>query len=147
MPTLTTDQIEELHMEGYLLVKGALDPELDIEPVQREFEAILDRVANDLKREGKIQDTHAGLPFEERFIAVASDSPDPIIYHFEIALPNGGFTEETPINCGQHTLNLLRSPRLMDLIEPLVGARDLLQPGPAHAHQAPRRRCPPEPAT
>ena len=30
MATLTMDQIQQLETQGYLLVKGALDPELDI---------------------------------------------------------------------------------------------------------------------
>ena len=92
MATLTHDQIDQLNAEGYLLVKGALDRELDIEPVVTEFGAILDRVASDLKRDGKIDETFDDLPFEERFIAVAGASPDPMIPNFEIALPNGGFT-------------------------------------------------------
>ena len=86
MPCLSQAQIDQLNADGYLLVKGALDPVLDLEPVEREFEALLDRVANDLKSAGKIDDTHAGLPFAERFIAVASDSPEPIVTKFEIAL-------------------------------------------------------------
>src|SRR5207237_2989137 len=89
---------------------------------------ILDRVANDLKRAGKIEDTFDDLPFEERFIAVAGASPDPMIPNFEIALPNGGFTAETPINCGPATLNFLRSPRILDLVEPLIGGELLCYP-------------------
>ena len=44
MATLTADQVTQLQTDGYLLVKSALDPALDIEPVEREFAAILDRV-------------------------------------------------------------------------------------------------------
>jgi phytanoyl-CoA hydroxylase len=128
MATLTQDQISELDREGFLLVKGALDPELDIEPVEREFAGILERVANRLRAEGKIANTYADLPFEERFIAVAAASPDPIISNFEIALPNGGFTAETPINCGPATFNFLRSPRILDLMEPLIGSEIFCNP-------------------
>jgi len=128
MGGLSTEQIRQLETEGYLLVKGALDPELDVEPVEREFSAILDRVAGNLRREGKISDTCDDLPFEERFIAVASQSPVPLIPNFEIALPNGGFTAETPINCGPATFNLLRSPRILDLVEPLIGGEIFCNP-------------------
>jgi phytanoyl-CoA hydroxylase len=128
MATLTPAQIEQLDADGYVLVKGALDYELDIAPVEREFEAILDRVAGDLLATGKIQDTYAGLPFEERFIKVAAASPEPLIPNFEIALPNGAFTAETPINCGPATFNLLRSPRILDLVEPLIGSEIFCNP-------------------
>lgn len=128
MGTLTSQQVRQLETEGYLLVKGALDLELDVAPVEREFAGILDRVAHDLYRDGKISQLHAGLPFEERFIAVATESPEPIIANFEIALPNGGFTAETPINCGPATFSLLRSPRILDLVEPLIGGEIFCNP-------------------
>jgi len=128
MATLTADQIEELESEGFLLVKGALDPELDIDPVRDEFAAILDRLANRLRAEGKIGETYDGLPFEDRIIAVAAESPEPIIANFEIALPNGGITAETPINCGPATFNFLRSPRILDLLEPLIGGEIFCNP-------------------
>ena len=128
MPTLTAEQLQQLELEGYLLVKGALDPKLDIEPVEREFAAILERVAQGLHAAGKIPQTHDDLPFEERFIALATESPEPLIPNFEIALPNGGFTAETPINCGPATFNLLRSPRILDLVEPLIGGEIFCNP-------------------
>src|SRR3954447_20230403 len=126
--TLTPEEIERLNTDGYLHVRGALDPALDIEPVEREFAAILDRVATRLHAEGKIDDTYAGLPFEERFISVASASPEPLIPNFEIALPNGGFKRETPTNSGPATFNLLRSPRILDLLEPLIGGEIFCNP-------------------
>jgi hypothetical protein len=125
---LTTDQIQQLYTEGYLLVEGALDPELDIDPVREEFGGILDRLATRLVRDGKIDRTYDDLPFEDRFIAVASASPEPMIPNFEIALPNGGFTAETPLNCGPATFNFLRSPRILDLIESLVGGEIYCNP-------------------
>lgn len=128
MATLTPDQVHQLESEGYLLVKRALDPELDIEPVEREFAGILDRLANRLRDEGKIATTHADLPFEERFIAIAAASPEPIMASFDIALPNGGFTAETPINCGPNTFAFLRSPRILDLMEPLIGGEIFCNP-------------------
>ena len=108
--------------------QGALDPERDIEPVRQEFSAILDRLANRLHDEGKIGDTYDRLPFEDRIVAVAAESPEPVIPNFEIALPNGGFTAETPINCGPATFNFLRSPRILDLMEPLIGGEIFCNP-------------------
>ena len=128
MATLTAEQIGQLEADGYLLVKGALDPELDIEPVREEFGEILDRLADRLYREGRIRDRHAGLSFEERIVAVAAESPEPVIPNFEIALPNGGFTAATPLNCGPATFNFLRSPRILDLMEPLIGGEIFCNP-------------------
>ncbi len=128
MGTLTADQIDQLQTDGYFVVRGALDPERDIEPVRQEFGEILDRLARRLKGEGKISALYDELPFEERIVAVAAESPEPIIPNFEIALPNGAFTAETPINCGPATFNLLRSPRILDLVEPLIGSEIFCNP-------------------
>jgi hypothetical protein len=126
--TLTPEEIERLNVEGYLLVKGALDVDRDIDPVRSEFGEILDRLACRLYREGQISSTYDDLPFEERIVAVAAESPEPIIPNFEIALPNGGFTAETPINCGPATFDFLRSPRILDLMEPLIGGEIFCNP-------------------
>ena len=128
MPTLTNEQIDQLHADGFLLVKGALDPELDIAPVEREFEAILDRVADELKAAGKLQDTHAGKAFAERFIAVAAESGEPIVKKFEIALPTTSIDPEMRVNCGEATFNFLRSPRILDLVESLIGGEIYASP-------------------
>lgn len=128
MATLTADQVTRLETAGFLHVEGALDPTLDLDPVEREFCDILDRLAWRLQREGKIRAAYAGLPFEQRLIAVAAESPEPIIANFEIALPGGGFTRDTPLNCGPATFNLLRSPRILDLLEPLIGGEIFCNP-------------------
>jgi len=128
MPGLTSDQVEQLHRDGYLLVRGALDPELDLAPVEREFEAILEDVANELRAAGSIGDTHAGLPFGERLIAVASEAPEPIVPRFEIALATTSVDPSARINCGQATFDLLRSPRILDLVESLIGGEIYANP-------------------
>ena len=128
MATLSTDQIAQLRTDGFLLVSGALDEERDLRPVEREFEAILDRLANRLHAEGKIPETYPHLPFAERFIAVAAASPEPIIYHFEIALSLTRVDADSPINCGPATFNFLRSPRILDLLEPLIGGEIYANP-------------------
>ena len=128
MPGLTQDQIDQLHREGYLLVEGALDPELDIAPVEREFMAILDRVANELKTAGEISSTYPDHTFAERLIAVAAEAPRPIVPQFEIALANNAIDPEARINCGQATFDFLRSPRILDLVESLIGGEIYANP-------------------
>jgi phytanoyl-CoA hydroxylase len=128
MARLTQDQIDRLHADGYLLVEGALDPVLDLEPVEREFASILDRVAHELKAAGRIEDTHDDLPFAERLIAVASDAPGPIVPQFEIALATTSVDPHARINCGQATFDFLRSPRILDLVESLIGGEIYANP-------------------
>ena len=119
MATLTAEQIEELRAQRLHLVKRRARPRARHRPGRATSSRrswIGWRTAS--RRAGKIGETYDGLPFEDRFIAVAAESPEPIIANFEIALPNGGFTAETPINCGPATFNFLRSPRILDLSSP-----------------------------
>jgi phytanoyl-CoA hydroxylase len=141
MPTLTSEHLESLQREGFAHVAGVFDEDLDLRPVDAEFGAILDRVARDLHASGQIPSAYETLPFEERFIRVSAEAPRSIMEHFEISiaqpqdrrpeLPGGaGDGPGTPLimNTGQATLDLLRSPRLMDLLEPLLGGEIYCNP-------------------
>ena len=67
MSGLTPKQLEFFHAEGYLHVPDALRAE-DLDPVQAELEAIVDRAARRLVAEGKIDRDFSELPFEKRLI-------------------------------------------------------------------------------
>ena len=136
MATLTADQIEELESQGFLLVKGALDPELDIDPVRDEFAAILDRLANRLRAEGKIGETlrrpavrgpdhrrRGGIPGADH--RQLRDRPAQRRHHRRDADQLRPGHVQLPAQPAHS-----RSARAADR------RRDLLQPGPAHAHQA-----------
>ena len=132
--TLTEAEIRQFEKDGYLLVRGVLDEELDLRPVDEEFASILDRVAHDLHAAGQIRSTYDDLPFDQRFKRVAAEAPRSIMEDFEISLAqphelrraglSADYAEHLRkfrMNTGQATLNLLRSRRLMDLLESLLG--------------------------
>jgi phytanoyl-CoA hydroxylase len=128
MPSLTADQVAQLFDDGYLLIEDALSQDLDLTPLDREYAALLDTVAERLYSDGQISKTYSQLPFGSRFIAIASESDEPIVQNFEISFPFSGLTADTPINLGEATFNLLRSPRLLDLIEPILGGEIFSNP-------------------
>jgi phytanoyl-CoA hydroxylase len=121
MPRLSQQQVGRLFEDGYLLVENALDIRLDLDPVEEEYAEILERLATRLHEQGQISETFGGLPFGKRFIAVAGACEEPIFQHFEISFPFKNITAKTPINLGSATFNLLRSPRILDLLEPVLG--------------------------
>ena len=49
---LTADQLRRFERDGYLLVKGVLDPAESIDPLIAEYEGVLDRLAHDLHQTG-----------------------------------------------------------------------------------------------
>jgi len=139
--TLTPEHIERFQRDGYVRVANVFDEELDLRPVDDEFAVILDRVAHNLHASGQIASTYADLPFEQRFIRVSAEAPSSIMEHFEISLAQPHELREAgedaaaqrranplTMNTGQATLNLLRSPRLMDVLEPLLGGEIFCNP-------------------
>jgi hypothetical protein len=141
LATLTPEHVEHLQRYGYVHVPGVFDEDLDLRPVDDEFAAILDRVARNLHADGAIASTYEDLPFDERFIRVSAEAPASIMEHFEISLAQPhelrgsrpGYMDRHALprmtmNNGQATLDLLRSPRLMDLLEPLLGGEIYCNP-------------------
>lgn len=114
--------------EGYLVVESLLDVRQDLEPLVEEYSAILDNLARRWYEEGKLTSTYADLPFGQRLIRVAEESGQPYYQYFEISLPQQAVTLDTPIHCGPAIFNLLRSPRLLDAVEALIGSEIYCNP-------------------
>jgi len=63
--------VERFADQGYLLVEGLLDPQLDLDPVVREYEALLDAVADEWRAAGTLRSAYADLPFAQRLVGPA----------------------------------------------------------------------------
>lgn len=121
MRVLTSGQREQFEDEGYVVADGVLDPVKDFAPVMAECEQILDGIAARLLREGRIMSRHEGLPFAERLIRVCSESGQNSAQDFDISLPQSGVKHDTPIYAGPAAFRLLTAPRLLDLVEDVIG--------------------------
>jgi ectoine hydroxylase-related dioxygenase (phytanoyl-CoA dioxygenase family) len=139
---LTYAQKEQFEHEGYLVVENFLDPVTELQPVIDEFEVVLDNLARKLVAEGKIKSTHAGLPFNDRLIAICCESGDTYIQHFDCSLPHKGITHETPVHTGPAMFRLLTNPRMLDLVEELIGPEIWSNPVQHVRMKLPRRAIP-----
>ena len=108
MTGLSSEQLAFFHAEGYVHVPDALAPE-DLDPVQEELEEIVDQAAQRLLADGKIERDYAELPFAKRLIPLAKAD----------ASATAGIN--FPANLGPNIFAFLHNPRLLDLIESLVG--------------------------
>lgn len=108
MPSLTQDQLDFFHAEGYVHVPDALAAK-DLDPVQAELEDIVERNAQRLLKEGKIERDYAELPFAQRLIPLAKADATAIA---EINIPG---------NLGQGIFDFFHNERLLDLVASLVG--------------------------
>ena len=44
-----------------------------------------------------------------------------LINHLDICLPQKGITDDTPVHCGPAAFGLLTNPRLLDVVEAIIG--------------------------
>lgn len=123
-----SDLVAALDRDGFAVIRGALDVQQDIAPVIAENEGLLDWLASRWHHEGKLTSTWSTLPFAERLIQIAIESPEPFIPYFEIAAPHAEITETTPIHLGPAIFNLLRSPRVLDIVEQVIGPEIFVSP-------------------
>lgn len=121
MPGLSAAQLAQLDREGYLVVENVLDPKLDIEPLFKEYTAVLDSIVDDLIAEGALSSRYDDLPFTDRLIQVCLESKRVFSSNFDISLPQKGVKYDTPMHVGPAAFRLLTSPRLLDVVESVVG--------------------------
>ncbi|MDP8923324.1 MAG: phytanoyl-CoA dioxygenase family protein [Chloroflexota bacterium] len=121
MPGLSAAQRQQFEEEGYLVVEDVLDPREDLQPVFDEYDRVLDGIAASLLAEGAIRSAYKGLPFVDRLVAICAESGRNFPQHFDISLPQKGVKYDTPMHHGPAVFNVLTNPKLLDVVESLVG--------------------------
>jgi phytanoyl-CoA hydroxylase len=147
MAFLSAAQLEAFDRDGYLVVEDLLDPTLDLDPVIAEYETVLDRLARELFAAGAISETYADLPFSERLVKVYGESGKVHAQYFDFSLPQAGITQETPFWTGPAVFNVIRSPRILDAIESLIGPEIYSNPVQHVRLKPPEHLTPVDPAT
>ena len=121
MSLLATDVLAQFREEGYAVVEGVFDPDVDFAPIHAEWEAILGGVADGLASEGALSSRYDGLPFDQRLIAVCRESGRNIFQPFDITLPQKDIRSDTPLHVTKAVFDLLTHERLLDVVEELIG--------------------------
>src|SRR4051812_17329510 len=117
MPSLTPEQVAQFRRDGYLLVKGLLNPAEDLDPVYREYAGVLDDLAKLLYDKGEISSTYAELPFSQRLIQVYKESGKVHQQYFDFTLHGAAVSDDTAFWVGPEVFHLLRNERLLDAAE------------------------------
>lgn len=112
---LRQSQIDDFYEQGYLQLAGVLEP-ADLNPVRWELEGIVDRNARRLFAERKITSLHEREPFQRRVAQIAMES-------LEIL---GDVSPHQSL--GPAIFHLMCNPKLLDIVESLVGAEILCHP-------------------
>lgn len=113
--------LTRLDDDGYLVLRGLLDPERDLAPLRREYESLLNEVATRLLLNGTVSSSYSDLPFDQRFCALVKETGGTLINHLDICLPQKGIASDSPVHCGPAVFGLITNPRLLDAVEAIVG--------------------------
>ena len=70
MITLNSSLKEQLTKHGYLVVKGLLDDQLDLEPVRQEYKKVLDTLASEWYSQKKIACTYEDLTLGKQLCSI-----------------------------------------------------------------------------
>jgi phytanoyl-CoA hydroxylase len=119
---LSAAQLTAFEEDGFLAIERLLDEE-DLCPLEEEYARLLDEVAEQLFDRGVIPSRFEGLGFGERFSRVLQHHPD-LHGFFNISLPliNGPVEAESyRVHTGPAAFALLRNPKILDLLEGLIG--------------------------
>lgn len=141
----TRVDLDRFQEQGYLIVEDVLDPREDLDPVVREYEALLDSLCERWQADGKLSSDFRDLPFPRRFARVVQEMQPHgvnVMSFFDISLPFRGVTDETPIHLGPEVFGLLVNPKLLDVVEQFVGSEILSNPIQHTRIKPPERELP-----
>lgn len=113
--------LEHFEEQGYVVVEEVFDPEEDLQPVVDEYTNLLNALVERLYAEGKLKSTYRNLPFGQRLIKIVVETGRFYSQYFDISLPQSGVTEETPMHHGKAVFDILRNPKLLNVVESFIG--------------------------
>ncbi len=113
---LHPDQIETFRTEGVLVVDNVL-PQPLLQALRAEYAALLDGLYDGWQAEGRVP---ASQGFEDRLIAAYRAGCD-WFQPMDISLPGDRITDSTPMHFGPAVFDMVTCPRLLDLVESLIG--------------------------
>jgi ectoine hydroxylase-related dioxygenase (phytanoyl-CoA dioxygenase family) len=108
---LTKDQIKHFKIHGYLVVDNVLDDAL-IDRIRREYHSRLDGLCAGW---GIVGDS-----FEDKLIKAYKAGHD-WFQPLDISLPGDRIQSDTPMHFGPAVFDMITSPRLLDMVQSLIG--------------------------
>jgi ectoine hydroxylase-related dioxygenase (phytanoyl-CoA dioxygenase family) len=115
---LTPAQISDFETHGYLVVEDVLDP-ARLSAVQAEYSSLMDRLYAQWQAEGRVPDG-AGLDFWAKLLTAYRTGCD-WFQPMDISLPGDQIYADTPFHFGPAVFDMVTNPRLLDIVEQLIG--------------------------
>ena len=121
MASLTQDQLSYFEEFGFLPVENVFNPEEVTDPVIEEYHTVLDSLAEELFKEGKISSKFQELPFGKRLTRIMQETEDTNAQYFDFSLPFAGVTKDTPCWFGPAVFKALVNEQILDVVESVIG--------------------------
>lgn len=115
---LTNAQRDQFDRDGYVVVHDLLPPET-LQAVRAEYETAMDRLYDGWHADGLVPPA-GGHDFNAKLAAASAAGID-WFQPLDISLPFGGIGDSTPMHCGPAVFDMMRAPRILDVMEQLLG--------------------------
>lgn len=116
---LTPAQVNAFETQGYLVVPDVVPTAL-LARIQEEYSELMDRLYAEWFAAGRVDRAPDELSFWGK-LSVAYRSGCDWFQPMDISLPGDQISAETPFHFGPAVFDLLTEPRLLDVIESLIG--------------------------
>ena len=113
--------LESCDQQGYLVVANMLDPDKDLQPVIEEYKELLNTLALGWYKIGDLSKTFDELPFNQRLIQIAIETKGAYYPYLDISFTQTTVSGELPMHHGPAVFDLLRNPRLLNVVEQFIG--------------------------
>ena len=135
---LSSSQLERFETDGYLVVENLLDADT-ITEIKQEYSDLMDRLYADWFDKGMVGMPPDGLSIWQKLEHCYKGGFD-WYQPFDISLPHEDIAQDTPMHFGPAVFKMATHPRILDVVEQLIGPEITSNPiqhvrikPPAHA--------------
>lgn len=114
---LTADQKSFFNDNGYVVVEDVLDRQSVLDPVRAEYAGVLNGVYQEWREQGLVPPADS---FEDQLRLGYSAGCD-WFQPLDISLPGDRIAADTPMHFGPAVFDMAVNPRLLDIVESLIG--------------------------
>lgn len=115
---LTQSQRAQFETEGYVVVEDILDT-TTLDAIRAEYAGLIDQLYDGWQAQGLVPDG-TGLDFWGKLM-VAYEAGCDWFQPMDISLPGDVIAPDTPFHFGPAVFGMVRHPRLLDIVEQLIG--------------------------
>lgn len=116
---LSNSQTSQFANQGYLVVEDLVDPSTLV-AIRSEYSDLVDDLYSSWYRQGKVFVPPEKLGFWEKLDQGYANQLD-VHQNLTICLPHGEVRPNSPMHIGPAIFDLVRHPRILDLVENLIG--------------------------